>query len=204
MIINPLPVNGTMKKLWLCLLFVLAACSQVECDDGCLLDMRSCTEITSDTIKDTCYAELAIEQNDQTLCGNITSIQTNDYCNMNFIKQKNVSLCSDLNTEYWTYNCYGHFAVNDSSLCEQVKDPDACWYDHALTQNSSALCYNMDDNQRCLYNVASNTNNLALCTEIEGINKYTCQIKIAKNLNDSSICDDMTETWANVCHSKIV
>ena len=88
--------------------------------------------------------------------------------------------------------------MNDSSLCDQVKDSDSCWYDHALAQNSSALCYNMDDNQRCLYNVAANTNNLALCTEIESINEYTCQIKIAKNLNDSSICDELPNTFMNV------
>lgn len=203
MIINHLQVNGIMKKLWLCLLFFLAACGQVECDDACLLDMRSCTEITSDTIKDTCYAELAIEQDDQTLCSNITSIQTSDYCNTQFIKLQNPDMCETLNTDYWTYNCYSHFAVNDSSLCDFVKEPGQCYLDHAIEQNSSAMCYDSNDVDYCLYQIATATLNLDLCKELESVNKYTCQIKIAVALNDTSICDNLGGTWSEHCMERI-
>lgn len=193
-----------MKKLWLCLLFVLAACSQVECDDGCLLDLRECAGITSDTIKDTCYAERAIELNNQSMCDMISSIKTNDYCVTQFIKQQSdYTLCEELNSDTWIQNCYNHYAANNSDLCSYVKDSGQCYYEHALSSNSSALCYNATDTDRCLYKVAIATYNTDLCMSVEGLNQYTCHTQIAVKLNNSELCNELPETWANHCAGRI-
>lgn len=193
----------SMRHLWI-LLLLLTACSQVQCDDGCLLDARQCNDIESDTFKDTCFAELALETNNQSMCDSITSIKSNDYCNFNFIKmQTNATACESMNSEYWTQNCYGYYAVNDSSLCDLVKEPGQCYYDHALEQNNSALCYQSNDEVRCIYRVATNTNNVDLCRTIESVNNFSCQIKVAENTNDSDICNELVEPWNEFCLEKI-
>ena len=203
MIINLIQVISHMKIIWLYLLLLLVACTQVECDDTCLLDQRLCSQITSDTYKNTCYAESAIESSNQSLCDSITSIQTSDYCNFNFIKQQNSSSCEKLNTEYWTYNCYEYFAVNESSLCTKVRDQGLCWYNHAITLNDSTLCYKSDELERCIYKIALNTQDLNLCKSINSYNSYACQIKVAESTNDSKICEELIKPWNDYCFEKI-
>ena len=89
------------------------------------------------------------------------------------------------------------------SICEQVRDPDECWYTHATEQNNSAYCFYYDDNEKCLYNVAIQSQNIELCQEIEGIKNYTCQIKIAIETNNSELCTTLPGTWESHCLERI-
>ncbi len=179
-------------------------------------DEKGCEAAVEQGVKDDCFARLAQQKNDRSLCDNIVTGKPDCYADV-AIATNDTSLCDK--TDYEAEQCVRAAEAMDFSLCPDGQNrricndavsegkPEYC----TTTRIVEDTCWNSIDNEYfacqeelkiespkafCYYNIALNTNSASLCNKA-GPNMNLCFFKIATTLNNPAICENLAETRDN-------
>lgn len=134
----------------------------------------------SSSLKDMCYKESALSNNDVSICDKINHQNRRDYCFIYVYEQTNSfpKDCSHIQNDAPRDECI--FANATKS-----KNPDLC----------NQLKYSARPKEQCIAYSVSGLEDLELCKSIDRY-KSDCVSNIAIKLNDISVCKDLTEPTA--------
>lgn len=140
------------------------------------------------------------------------------------INLSNSDLCSEIGKEdgkNWGQDdeCFLRIAINknDITLCNKIRQAakkDGCLREIAINLNDINICKSFDqvsdgskaDAFLCYSGIAKTNKDITLCDNLNEIaNKEYCIIEVAVALNDSSICNKISDSFIQeTCKNKFV
>ncbi|MBI4210246.1 MAG: hypothetical protein HY544_01935 [Candidatus Diapherotrites archaeon] len=111
---------------------------------------------------DSCYEKIAIETNNQQLCGKIRndSAITQSRCFSEIaLNTKNEEICGNIIVEGVKNGCYTQVAIAkaDSAICAKIGNADDCYSQYGSQKRASEACEKIKDPEKkklCSYNAA--------------------------------------------------
>jgi hypothetical protein len=199
-----------MRKYLLLLLFLLSGCTFVDespnrCyhlwdpsqKDNCLLmvatqtmNISKCDEINRTDIAQQCYSTLlmAAGTGNASVCSRMTGIRRDD-CFLQLATSKNsTSMCMEINFSYQRDSCLSKIAVASDrpDICNPILNNAS--RDFCKNQIFADLAVKNKDASFCKLLIAENASNQDMVD--------TCIFTLAKKLNDTSYCDQITNSFS--------
>ncbi len=151
-----------------------------------------CKEITDLAVRDLCYQEIAVKNNDYTICANVSTrfvkgTYVRNTCYLSFAKTK--VICSKLIGGFDAYRCYD---------------------DVGRSELDYTACMQIDDNQNkanCLDYVARNSSDVSICdliTDINSVQANACISYVAVQSPSATVCPKLTDyAKRNNCYYRL-
>jgi hypothetical protein len=188
-------------------------CSSVEESrkDDCYLENQRCSKIKSQQLRDSCVAELAKKKMDLSVCELIKLEKTKNYCREQIaVLTQNQSICLQIDDSYWRDNCHFQLAKdkNNGQYCLKItneKQRRTCFKEVALATNDVDLCEPLPliEREGCVFRIAKNLRDGEICQQIRRpFNQDVCRFKIAKLNRDPELCEMISiSTIRQECHN---
>ncbi len=182
-------------------------------------DQSACVYSTDWDKQQECYAKIAAQKNDSSICEKVEHPYWSGYCrfqtrqtlpvrtsksceekngseqdscyNMFATTEMNVSLCGKIQAEKLSGTCYNALAMlkKDFTICEAIGN-----------QSIKRDCYsNMCETlktytQDCLSEMAAKTQNEAYCSRLDETSKGVCYLGVAVAKQEPSICEKISSS----------
>ncbi|OGF27785.1 hypothetical protein A2331_06795 [Candidatus Falkowbacteria bacterium RIFOXYB2_FULL_34_18] len=156
-----------------------------------------CSKIGDSSIRDGCYAEIAMATNKTELCSKIK----NDKFRISCMNGKSADLCDHMSTMDLKDLCFLNKAREslDDNLCEYIKiteEKDACFFYVARNKKDVHLCAKMSEENvaDCYSGIALLTENFDICNSPQTLSiRDKCYKGLAMDTKNYEICDKIID-----------
>ena len=176
----------------------LTACSTFNLFTGATI--AQCDALSTDTLRDTCYAEFGILRQDIKLCNRAENSGSKFYCYEGIAESQNSSsLCSQIEDSYWGNICFKAVGMNtnDPQLCDKITTSglrNSCILDVSLDLEDETVCSGIQDSapltERCYTKVAVAKKDLTICRNLPPpFAQDRCALKVIYEVGNPSTCN---------------
>lgn len=169
--------------------------------DDCNFELRKCSLIENEKVRDSCVAELAMIKKDSSVCDLTKSKSAKGFCLKQIAElNNNHDICKTIEDDYWKNICHYTIAVNNNKdvYCSLVENQDLkkdCFREIAFNKLDSFYCDFLSEDERnnCIYEVSIKKLDLETCEGIsDALGKGVCEYKVVWLKEDSSQCDKIS------------
>ncbi|MFH1589832.1 MAG: hypothetical protein ABIB43_04665 [archaeon] len=162
-----------------------------------------------------CFSEIAIKQNNESICNFIDRLEEKDYCLSEIGGAKgDLAICEEVQNEDLKDRCFGTSAnVNkDATICDMIKgNKDYCYEAVGKQTFDLSTCDKIEfalGKERCYIASAVGTGDTSICENKKGIpsdfKMSYCYKNVAVALDDNSICDlNQDKSKKNSCYDSV-
>src|SRR3989344_4069606 len=197
-----------MKKVIaviVCLALFVSACSLFNNSK-----VAECEELSTETLQNTCYAELGILRGNLNLCDQATTEESKFYCYEGIAADTNApAICDDI-----TNSCYRDVGINlvQTDLCvksENMNLKNECLYNVSVSTQTTSACSLISDEPtfvRCFTGIAIEQKSIIPCKEMNApaLTHDRCVFEVAKPQKDPSTCNHLLlSTTKQICFERV-
>jgi hypothetical protein len=177
--------------------------------------IAECEALDTDSLRDTCYAELGVLREDLNLCDKASDEGSKFYCYEGIASKTNaVAVCEDITDSYWHSICFKNVGIglSDASLCEEVTNQELqndCFYRVALDESHVEYCGRLVDDipsvERCVNTIAANLKDIRICNNLPTVFKQDrCRIQVVEAIGVPTACNLLQLDIAKeICFKKV-
>src|SRR3989338_7309635 len=157
------------------------------------LDYLECDRITDEPVRDGCYAFVAVNKKDVSICGRILSDRARDNCLVTAPEDPNPAACQKVMQREVRDHCFYNvvsFSSNDQ-YCESIQDAekkDSCFLQRLAYALNASICSKVSlesSHAQCITQIAIKNADLGICGQLSGAFERTCISRVS--LEGSSI-----------------
>lgn len=162
--------------------------------------LAQCDEVPTQQ-KNYCYNQLALRENNISICDKMPNQDDKDSCYWNFARGKeDLLICDKIKNLDFLDNCYRDIATakEDLSICEKITDQEKknnCYRNIAKAKQDPLVCDNIATQSvknSCYSDIAISRQDLSICDKIQdSLDRDYCYLVIAKAKKDRKICDQI-------------